>query len=292
MSTKPQAALRVTDLAESARFYIERLGLKTVPQDTPDLALLYLGQTPLLLAGPDAPDLTPYLNQPSFIFKPGETLDVPIRLLSFHQDDLEATRSQLLARGVTDVPVIEKPWGDRALELRDPSGIIWRFWVRAQLSQAENLALYERAPAELEALVGNLSADALDLAQPGHWTVRQIVHHIADGDALWSGALKAALATSGTDYSHEWYTGNDEMERTLDYANRPIELSLALFRVHRAYFSELIRHLPDAWERFVVFQHDGQKGERVTVEEIVRSQATHALEHIEEIQDTLKTRGG
>lgn len=292
MSTKPQAALRLTNLAESARFYTEHLGFKTVQQDTPDLALLALGEPPLLLAGPGISDLAPYLNQPSFIFQPGETLDVPIRLLSFHQGDVEATRAQLLERGVADVPVIEKLWGDRALEVRDPSGIIWRFWARAQLSQAEKLALYERAPAELEALVSGLSADALDLAQPGHWTVRQIVHHIADGDALWGTAIKAALATSGTTYSHEWYTGNDEMERTLDYANRPIELSLALFRVHRAYFSALIRHLPDAWERFVIFQQSDQAGERTTVEEIVRSQATHALEHIEEIQETLKTQGG
>jgi uncharacterized damage-inducible protein DinB len=158
-------------------------------------------------------------------------------------------------------------------------------------SHADILALYERAPAELEATVATLSPEALDLAQPGHWTMRQIVHHIVDGDALWAGTTKAALAKSGTAYEHEWYTGNDEMEVALDYAHRPIEPALALFRASRAYLSQAIRHLPDAWARFVVFQHSDQAGENVTVEDMLRGQAAHALEHIEEIRETLKAHG-
>jgi catechol 2,3-dioxygenase-like lactoylglutathione lyase family enzyme len=292
MSTKPEIALRVADLAESTRFYSECLGFKAMQQDHPDLALLDLGEFSFLLAGPAAPDLTPYLSQPSFIFQPGETLYMPIRLLSFQSADFDSRRAELAARVASDVQVIEKPWGDRALEVRDPSGSPWRFWEEANLSQADKLALYERCPAELEALLAPLTTAELDLAQPRHWTIRQIVHHIADGDALWSGALKAALAKSGTAYSHEWYSGNDAMELALDYAHRPIEPALALFRAHRAYFSQVISHLPDAWERFVLFQHRDQAEDRVTVEVIVRSQATHALEHLEEIQDTLKARGG
>ncbi len=296
MSTKPEAALRVADLAESTRFYTECLGFKMAQQAHPDLALLDLGDISILLAGPAAPDLAPYLSQPSFVFQMGETIDVPIRLLSFQSADFDSRRAELAERcapalrGVASgVQVIEKPWGDHALEVRDPSGSVWRFWERAQLSHADILALYERGPAELEALVATLSPAKLDLAQPGHWTVRQIAHHIADGDALWSGALKAALAKSGTAYSHEWYTGNDEMELSLDYAHRPVEPALALFRAHRAYFSEVIRHLPDAWERFVIFKSSDHES-RETVAGIVRSQAIHALEHLEEIQDTLQAR--
>src|SRR5690348_13060743 len=115
MSTKPEAALRVTNLAESLRFYTECLGFKAVQQDTPDLALLDLSELSLLLAGPAVADLTPYLSQPSFIFQPGELVELPIRLLTFHSGDVEATRAQLLTRGLPEAQVLENPWGDRVL---------------------------------------------------------------------------------------------------------------------------------------------------------------------------------
>ena len=297
MANKPAAALRVAHLTESLNFYVDRLGFATfLHEAAADVAGLDLGELTILLAGPAARDLTPYLSQPSFIFQIGETLDLPIRLLRLHSTEAEAQRAELAARGVTESASITKPWGDRAIELRDPSGSICRFWTRAQLSLAESLALYEQGPDRLEAMVVNLSAADLDLALPGRWTVRQIVHHIADGDALWSGTIKAALAKSGGTYSHDWYSGNDEMDVALDYKGRAIEPSLALLRANRGHLSQLVRHLPDAGQRFVIFQRgegEAASGEAAptAVAFMLRIQAIHVLEHIEEIEATLKAHG-
>lgn len=48
------------------------------------------------------------------------------------------------------------------------------------------LAQYADSPAQLEAILNGLTESDLELAQPPDtWTVRQIVHHIVDGDDIW-----------------------------------------------------------------------------------------------------------
>ena len=45
---------------------------------------------------------------------------------------------------------------------------------------------YTDCLAELRAALAELAESDLDLALPeGGWTIRQIVHHIVDGDDLW-----------------------------------------------------------------------------------------------------------
>lgn len=39
----------------------------------------------------------------------------------------------------------------------------------------------------------------------GGWTIRQIVHHIVDGDDLWKACIKAALGNERGEFSLGWY---------------------------------------------------------------------------------------
>ena len=56
------------------------------------------------------------------------------------------------------------------------------------------LTRYREGPALLERTLAGLTAAELDAPpRQGGWTIRQIVHHVADGDDLWKVGLKAAL---------------------------------------------------------------------------------------------------
>lgn len=160
------------------------------------------------------------------------------------------------------------------------------------LNTQELLAQYEQGPRELDALLATYPDVNLDIARsPGEWTIRQIVHHISDGDDLWAMAIKAALAASGATYTHDWYTTDNACFVPLDYAGRSIEPSLALFRATRAHIAQLLRHLPaKAWDRYIMFKNqDMPDFEQASVALIVQLQATHALEHIAEIREILET---
>lgn len=290
MTKQPIAALRVADLATSVAFYTERLGFALGEQDSAaNRAECFYPLNPdgnsFLLAGPRSEDVMPYLNGPRIILSPGETI-------RFLREDLEALRATLAERDVSDLEMIEGPW-ERSLSLTDPDGYILSFVTLKQLTPAETLERYASCPDELEAVVSGLSEEDLGLSSaPGAWNIRQIVHHIADGDDLWSMALKAALARSGVHYSQDWYTTDNAIAEPLDYAGRGIEPALALFRAHRAHIAQLMQHLPDAWERYILFRWpNAETEERITAGTMIRAQARHAEEHIEAIRRILRQHG-
>ena len=93
------------------------------------------------------------------------------------------------------------------------------------------LAQYADGPAQLEAALIGLTESDLNLAQTTEtWTIRQIVHHIVDGDDIWKTCIKAALGNSEGLFSLQWYWDRPQTEwaETWGYANRRIEPSLVL----------------------------------------------------------------
>jgi catechol 2,3-dioxygenase-like lactoylglutathione lyase family enzyme len=291
MTTQPIAALRVADLATSVAFYTERLGFALGEQHPEaDRAVCFnplaTDGNAFLLAGPRAEDVTPYLSGPRIVLEPGEQ---PIR---FFREDLETVRAAFAERGVSDLEIIESPW-ERSLSVTDPDGYILSFVTLKELTSEETLERYANCPDELETTVSGLSEEDLELSSaPGAWSIRQMVHHIADGDDLWCMAIKAALARSGFHYSHDWYTTDNAIAEPLDYAGRAIEPSLALFRAHRAHIAQLMRHLPDAWERYIFFRWPNTEAEeQITASTMIRWQARHAEEHIEAIRRILQQHG-
>jgi uncharacterized damage-inducible protein DinB len=77
--------------------------------------------------------------------------------------------------------------------------------MNAPESQTSVVARYAEGPAQLEQAIAGLQDADLD-ASPvqGGWTIRQIVHHIVDGDDLWKVGIKAAL---GNDQGEGGATG-------------------------------------------------------------------------------------
>lgn len=160
-------------------------------------------------------------------------------------------------------------------------------------SQEEILARYSDGPLQLGEVVADLSEVELNLAAgPGSWTIRQIAHHIVDGDDLWRTCIKAALGNSRAEFSLKWYwdVPQEQWATSWEYARRPIQPALALFRLNRGQIVDLLGRIPDAWEKTILVRWPHEPEEIIKVGYMVEMQAGHALGHIEEIHKILEKR--
>ena len=154
------------------------------------------------------------------------------------------------------------------------------------------LAQYADGPAQLEAALIGLTESDLNLAQTTEtWTIRQIVHHIVDGDDIWKTCIKAALGNSEGLFSLQWYWDRPQTEwaETWGYANRRIEPSLVLLRANRHHIEELVRRTPNAWEKSIRLKWPDTEEERITIGDVLEMQARHVIGHINDIQMIRRT---
>src|SRR5215470_8918290 len=100
------------------------------------------------------------------------------------------------------------------------------------------LKLHQAALADFEAALESLTPDELDRSSaPGEWTVRQIIHHVADTEVIAGGRLRLILAQDGIPvpgYDQE------ELARAAAPAARSVESSLTLVRVIHEANSDLL----------------------------------------------------
>lgn len=269
MQAKPTRAIPVRDLAESLAFYVEKLGL-TLIQRHPGAAHL---QTPfghILLAGPAAGDVTPYMAPAYSTVKPGA-------ILYLHAPDIEA-----MAQRLPEAPLIRTEWGERKLELPDPNGYTISFWTENDLSREQMLTLFRAAPDRLERALDGLTEAQLDLVRaPGKWSIRQIVHHIADSAFGAIARLRYAVAEPGR-LLHPNPYDPDRWDAGLCSERRPIGPSVLLFRAAHAHMLQLIEYVPDALERYTV----NEAGAQAAVGRSVGMLAAHAAGHVEQIWET------
>ena len=157
------------------------------------------------------------------------------------------------------------------------------------------ISRYQEGPLLLEQVVKGLADADLD-AKPsrGGWTIRQIVHHIVDGDDIWKACIKMAMGNEEGEFALAWY-GAQPQETWGDrwaYTKRSIDVSLSLFKAIRAHVLQLIESAPEVWNRSVVVRTHKGDGERVPVGFVVQMQADHVFRHIERIRAILRERGG
>ena len=161
--------------------------------------------------------------------------------------------------------------------------------------QSRVLARYTEGPERLEQTVAGLDESDLDArVSPNGWTVRQVVHHIVDGDDVWKLSIKTALGLDDGEFTLGWYwsQSQDSWAEKWKYSARSVDVSLALFRANRDHILQLLQHVPDGWQRSVRLETPDGKTERVTVGTAIQIQADHAMHHIEQIVGVVGTRGG
>ncbi len=157
-----------------------------------------------------------------------------------------------------------------------------------QLSDREAIiASYADGPNQLEAAIAGLSERELDIAErDGTWTIRQIVHHVADGDDIWKVFIKRAIGNPGGEFDLGWYWAmpQDEWVKSWAYAGREIGPSLALFRASRGHIVQLLEHIPEAWERSLLVRWSEGEQQEVKVGWVVKMQAEHVPGHVDDIR--------
>lgn len=152
------------------------------------------------------------------------------------------------------------------------------------LTAAERAALIDTYKAGhaavLAALEGVTEAelDATPLA--GEWSVRQIAHHLADGEMHSAIRLRRLIAED-----RPLIMSYDEPEyaRRLYYDDRPIEPSLAVMGAARASTADILDRLTEAqWLRTGTHSESGP----YDVETWLRLYASHGHDHADQIRKT------
>lgn len=152
------------------------------------------------------------------------------------------------------------------------------------------IARYIEGPILLEmALTGLEEADLDTAPAKGGWTIRQIVHHIVDGDDIWKVCIKQALGNDQSEFSLDWYRAwpQDTWADRWAYAQRPIEVSLALLKAIRDHVAQLLEHVPDGWNKSVGFREPNGEIETVPVSTIIEMQTNHLEHHVKQIEAIL-----
>lgn len=153
---------------------------------------------------------------------------------------------------------------------------------------------YREGPNLLEQAVIGLRDAELDARPPGGgWSVREIVHHIADGDDIWKMCIKMAIGNEQAEFTLAWYSSLAQVTwgDRWAYSRRSIGASLSLLRASRDHVLQLLATVPEAWNRSVAVRSSQGEIEHVPVGFVVQMQADHVMHHLERIRTILREGG-
>jgi hypothetical protein len=287
MSLRARIALKVTELTAMITFLERYLDCKQAEAQLESgiVYMLWDDDEPFLLADTRVEDVRSLLEEPRIVFKPGDSLDM--------DNDLSVLLARLAEDGVTDIQIQETVQGDRKLELHAPDDYKFVFIQHVPRSPEEIIAQYTKDGEMVEAAIAGLSETDLDLRRsPDEWSIRQIVHHLAESDSLFLMSIKCALAQSGSTFVRPPYD-QDRWAKEFAYDKRPIEPSLALIKAVHWSISQLFEYIPDHWDRYVMLKFVGEEGEgrKRTVSQWLNIQVTHTADHCEEIRQIRQIHG-
>ncbi|MGD9546390.1 MAG: DinB family protein [Candidatus Krumholzibacteriia bacterium] len=160
-------------------------------------------------------------------------------------------------------------------------------------AQETLIVRYLEGPALLASTVSGVHDEDLDAApSKGGWTIRQIVHHVVDGDDLWKVGIKAALGNTPGEFTLGWYwcQPQEVWAERWSYGSRSVDVSLELLKAIRAQVSQLLRTIPDGWNRSVAVRKGDGEIVRLSVEAVVTMQTEHLEHHVNRIKAILQER--
>lgn len=171
-------------------------------------------------------------------------------------------------------------------DLRYPIG---KFQFPAESSASERAQWIEQiaeAPAKLRALVGGLTPEQLDTPyRPGGWTVRQVVHHLADSHI--NSYVRFRLALTEDTPTIKPYA-EARWAELVDARTAAVETSLQLLESLHARWVALLRSFgPAEFARKFEHPEDGT----VSLERAVAIYAWHGRHHTAHITSLLEQKG-
>ena len=179
---------------------------------------------------------------------------------------------------------------------RDTEGIIMKnVDLHAPEDRDGTISRYREGPTLLEGVASDLRDADLDaMPSGGGWTIRQIVHHVVDGDDIWKLCIKMAIGNEQSEFALGWYWAQPQ-ELWGDrwaYNRRPVDASLSLFKATRNHILQLLENVPEAWSRSVALRTRDGELKRVPVGFVIQMQADHVVHHIDRIRAILRDRRG
>lgn len=155
-------------------------------------------------------------------------------------------------------------------------------------SLTELLARFCSGSDRLIDLVSGLEDAQLDEAMaPGEWTIRQIIHHLADDGDVYSFILKKAMALPGTTVNMGVFPGNEPWANALQTSQRPVKAALHLIQAHRECIVELASAFPDRLDHSVTFKAENEGEICFSVEAMIGMLSEHMEEHVSTIEAIL-----
>jgi hypothetical protein len=136
-----------------------------------------------------------------------------------------------------------------------------------------------------DALVGISDGELDARPEPGEWTPREIVHHLADGEMTSAIRLRRLLTEDNP--TIEGYD-QEAFARDLFYDERPIQASLDALAAARATTAEILDHLTeDQWSRSGTHTESGP----YSVDTWLGIYASHAHDHAAQIERARSASG-
>jgi len=139
----------------------------------------------------------------------------------------------------------------------------------------------------LTAAIDGLEGSELDISRkPDEWTIREIVHHITDGDYIWKICILMALGENERPFHLKWYWETDQVRwsHLWEYSSREIETSLALLTANRNHVIELLRKVPGSLSRTIIIEKPGDEQQEVNIGWVLEMQTNHVEGHVEEVR--------
>ena len=148
------------------------------------------------------------------------------------------------------------------------------------------LTQLEEMPGNLRAALANLASSQLDTTyRPGGWTVRQVVHHLADAQMNWYIRTKLALTEDNPivkPYDENLWA------KLYDANTAPIEPSLMLLDGLHQRWTALYRSLSEEqWNNRMIHPERGT----ITLETTLALNAWHGRHHTAHIVELRKRMG-
>jgi DinB superfamily len=148
------------------------------------------------------------------------------------------------------------------------------------------MAKLQRLPADLELTVSGLTQRQLDTPyRADGWTVRQVVHHLAD--SALNGFVRMKLVLTEERPTLKPYDQNT-WAQTVDVTQTPILSSLAILKGLHARWSVLLESLPEAsFQRVASHPEIGE----VTLDDLLSIHARHGENHLAQIAGLRAAKG-
>ena len=149
----------------------------------------------------------------------------------------------------------------------------------------ERIESIKNLPAALEAAVKGLTDQQLDTPyREGGWTVRQVVHHLADSHL--NAFIRMKLILTETNPTLKPYD-QDSWAKLADTVTVPLAPSLGILRGLHERWYVLLNSMPEtAWLRKAIHPERGE----VTLESILVTYSNHGVNHVEQITGLRKSK--